>query len=113
LYLRWRLTLWYVFIMGLVLVAFSIFLYSMLARSWERESLLMAQAQEIAAHLEREDGRWVLEGASLEPGIYYALWGSSGPVLGNLPPQLVQELAARGIPDRVEVKAAGRDWRGF
>lgn len=112
-YLRWRLTLWYVFIMGLVLMAFSIFLYSMLARSWEREreSLLMAQAQEIAAHLEKEDGRWVLEGASLEPGIYYALWGSSGPVLGNLPPQLVQELAARGIPDRVEVKAAGRDWR--
>ena len=126
--LRVRLTLWYVALLALILVAFSAFLYLSLDRTLDREieRSLEAQARRLTAPLEafgappQPDGRGALP--RFRPpiaGTVVALYGPTGDDLlfgdswGGLPVlAAARGIAAAGVRDvRTIVLDDGEPWR--
>lgn len=80
--IRVRLTLWYVALLAVILVAFSASLYVSLSRSLhaELDRSLETEAQRLAATLDIQDGHLSLSGESdvLPPGAVVALYDRTG-----------------------------------
>jgi len=86
--IRVRLTLWYVVLLGLILVAFSGFLYLSLYRSLhdELDRSLLTEAQRQTATLDYQNFRFGQGPDNLELGIVAALQGIGlviGPYIGG------------------------------
>lgn len=121
--IRVRLTLWYVALLAVILLAFSAFLYVSLSQSLhaEVERTLTAQARQIAATLDLENGQPSLnEGADgLPDGTIVALYDATGTrlIVGNTRqplPALSDALAQaiRGQQSFSTVRLSdGAEWR--
>lgn len=106
--IRARLTLWYVFLLAVILVFFSIFLYGRLALSSYREIELMlaADGQQVLADLEVENGAIKWQEPPVPAGTAAALYDRQGVLvkavgmpaqafLPNQPPQLAHPAKSR------------------
>ncbi len=124
--IRVRLTLWYVALLGLILLMFSAFLYVSLARSLlsELDTSLSTTASQVAANLNNVDGQMSLGDApdTLPAGTVAVLYDRSGQqVLARDPRQALFTLpgalarAAHGQSDASDtVKLAdGSNWRVY
>ncbi|MHB0871063.1 MAG: sensor histidine kinase [Chloroflexota bacterium] len=121
--IRVRLTLWYVALLALILMAFSTFLYLSLADSLrhEMDTSLTAAAAQLQANLDLENGQ-VRLGDNLDqlrPSAVVALYDPTGQrLLGGTPPWSAWDLAgvrdgaAHGQAGFISVRALnGEGWR--
>jgi hypothetical protein len=80
--IRVRLTLWYVVLLGIILIAFSVFLYTNLARNLRAgaDDSLASEAQRVVASLDIEDGPLALDGTpdGMPAGTVAALYDANG-----------------------------------